>query len=216
MRPERRLRSRNREGAKAPFLGTFWRKAINPRGLGTESPTRAIDYSCNTLLSRHYVPNGNFARSGDSKREMRLFTTTTWKMIVVFVALNCAATPAGATEKYWIAHEAQLIVVGTFHPGRGFLWSDGWHETGTITVNEILYGHSPGNEIVFRLTIRCYNPWWNRWLPRHLMNQFGSTGLWFLRRLDERTWEPANDCDSGYRLLSQRADFERYIRVEKR
>jgi len=131
------------------------------------------------------------------------------------IAVGCTAAPAAATEKYWIAHEAQLIVVGTFHPGRGFWWTDGWHETGTITVSEVLYARRPADQIVFRLTRRCYLPWWNRWRPAHLMNQFASTGLWFLRRLDEETWEPANDCDSGYRLLSQRADFERYIRSEK-
>ena len=72
------------------------------------------------------------------------------------VALGFVVTPAAATEKYWIAHEAQLIVVGTFQPGRGFWWLDGWHETGTITLNEVLYGRTPAGQINFRLTIRCY------------------------------------------------------------
>jgi hypothetical protein len=151
--------------------------------------------------------------------EMGYFATGTWKIIAATVALNCTAVIAGATEKYWVAHEAQLIAVGTFNPDRGFWWTDGWHETGTITINEVLYGKAPSNQVAFRLTIRCYSPWWNRWRPSHfmtqLMSQFGSTGLWFLRRMDERTWEPAEGCGSGYRSLSQRADFERYIRAEK-
>jgi len=135
--------------------------------------------------------------------------------ITSIVALGFVVTPVAATEKYWIAHEAQLIVVGTFQPGRGFWWLDGWHETGTITLNEVLYGRTPVSQINFRLTIRCYMPWWNRWLPSHLMNQFTDRGLWFLRRLGDQIWEPANGCDSGYRLLSDRADFERYIRTHK-
>ncbi|MFN7998010.1 MAG: hypothetical protein U0Q18_30600 [Bryobacteraceae bacterium] len=146
---------------------------------------------------------------------MGLFSTATWKLVATAVALTCTAIPAAATEKYWIAHEAQLIVVGTFHPGRGFWWLDGWHETGTITVTEVLYGRAPAEQIQFRLTIRCYMPWWNRWRPWHFMNQFTDRGLWFLRRLGDQIWEPANGCDSGYRLLSQRADFERYILSQK-
>jgi hypothetical protein len=149
------------------------------------------------------------------KREMRLFATSIWKLITAVIALTCTAAVAEATEKYWIAHEAQLIVVGTLHPGRGFWWTDGWHETGTITVNEVLHGQAPSNQIDFRLTIRCYSPWWNRWRPTHFLDQFSDRSLWLLRTLDDRTWEPANGCDSGCRSLSQRADFERYIRLEK-
>jgi hypothetical protein len=46
----------------------------------------------------------------------------------------------GATEKHWIAHEAQVIVVGTFEPSPTFLWFDGWHINGVITIDEVLYG----------------------------------------------------------------------------
>jgi hypothetical protein len=146
---------------------------------------------------------------------MHVFGQRTWRAVISVVALSWSVMPVEATEKYWIAHEAQLIVVGTFHPGHGFWWLDGWHETGTITVNEVLYGRPPAGQIEFRLTIRCYNPWWSRWRPTHFMNQFTSTGIWFLRQSGDQIWEPANGCDSGYRLLSQRPDFERYIRREK-
>lgn len=136
--------------------------------------------------------------------------------IIALAAISSLATPAAATEKYWIAHEAQLIVVGTFQPGRGFYWLDGWHETGTIIVDDVMYGQAPSRKITFRLTIRCYMPWWNRWRPSHFMDQFTDEGVWFLRRLGDEVWEPANGCDSGYRRLSDRADFERYVRTYKR
>ena len=57
---------------------------------------------------------------------------------------------AAAEEKYWIAHEASLIVVGTLHPYPTFPWFDGWHLTGTIDVEEVLFGPQPGAHIVYR------------------------------------------------------------------
>jgi hypothetical protein len=146
---------------------------------------------------------------------MRVHARGSWTAISSIVGFSILVTPAAATEKYWIAHEAQLIVVGKFEPGRGFLWLDGWHETGTITVNEVLYGPAPAGQINFRLTMRCYMPWWNRWRPSHFMSQFTDRGLWFLRRLGDQVWEPASGCDSGCRRLSDRVDFDRYIRIYK-
>ena len=146
---------------------------------------------------------------------MRLSEKRIWSAVMSMIAVTCMATPAAATEKYWIAHEAQLIVVGRFQPGSGFWWLDGWHETGTISVTEVLYGRAPAGQIGFRLTIRCYMPWWNRWRPSHFMNQFTDRGLWFLRPLGDQIWEPANDCDGGCRRLSDREDCERYIRTQK-
>jgi hypothetical protein len=150
-----------------------------------------------------------------SKRQMRLDGKGISSAVISIVAVACFSMSAAATERYWIAHEARLIVVGTFQPERGFWWLDGWHETGTIRVSEVLYGRAPGEHISFRLTIRCYMPWWNRWRPSHFMNQFTEIGLWFLRPLGDQIWEPANGCDSGYRRLSDRGDFERYIRTQK-
>jgi hypothetical protein len=44
MRPERRLRGRNHRGRRKSLPGFLdsGAKAINPRGLGTESPTRKV------------------------------------------------------------------------------------------------------------------------------------------------------------------------------
>jgi hypothetical protein len=146
---------------------------------------------------------------------MRVNSERILSAIIALVALSALATHAAATEKYWIAHEAELIVIGTFQPGRGFYWLDGWHETGRIAVHEVLYGRAPAAQLDFRQTIRCYMPWWNRWRPWHFMNQFTDRGLWFLRRLGDGIWEPSDGCSSGYRDLSDRADIERYIRTEK-
>ena|SRR5215472_14041603 len=123
-----------------------------------------------------------------------------------------------ATEKHWIAHEAQAIVVGTLHPSPTFPWFDGWHVTGVIEVDEVLYGdHS-----IHRMNFRLVCPWescarWPWWPPPRYFGPFLQRGLWFLRRIGENTWEPANGLfDSGFRFLSDRAYWENYIRRYKR
>src|SRR5947207_9261352 len=100
-----------------------------------------------------------------------------------------------ATEKYWAAHEATLIVVGRMHPGSTFPWFDGWHVTGTLVVDEILYGHVSAREIPFRFI--C-NRLWSYWPPppfSHFVRD--EKWLWFLRTTDQRTWESALGSPDG-------------------
>jgi len=61
-----------------------------------------------------------------------------------------AATFARGEEKYWIAHQASLIVLGTLRPNPTFPWFDGWHITGTIDVDEVLFGPRPPAHIDYR------------------------------------------------------------------
>jgi hypothetical protein len=137
-------------------------------------------------------------------------------MIASTLILAAFAVPLGGTEKYWVAHEAQLIVVGTLHPGIGYLRFDGWYETGTISVDEVLYGQRPPDRIRFRFTsVPCQLHWWQRWMPPHFTERFTEKSLWFLRPVDSQTWQPANLCDSGCRYLTQRAEFEHYIHLYK-
>jgi hypothetical protein len=120
-----------------------------------------------------------------------------------------------ATEKHWIAHEAQAIVVGTFEPNPTFPWFDGWHVSGVITVDEVLYGNHLPREIIFRFACRWNLCQW--WPPPHYPAFALQKGLWFLRRIDQNTWESANGfSDTGFRYLSDRAYWENYIRRYKR
>ena len=75
------------------------------------------------------------------------------RSVLVALALS-GAVCAQATEKYWIAHEASLIVVGTFRQGRTYPWIDGWRVEGTIEVNEILYGPQVPRQIEYRFVCR--------------------------------------------------------------
>jgi hypothetical protein len=132
------------------------------------------------------------------------------------IALLLTACPLRAVEKYWIAHEAQLIVVGTYRPGFTFPWFDGWHLTGTIDIDEVLYGPSLTGRLNYRFVSKwdCTRPYWP---PPRLDGIYTQKGIWFFRLTGRGTWIVANACsESGFRFLSQRADFENYIRLYKR
>jgi hypothetical protein len=146
---------------------------------------------------------------------MRFYATSGCKLILSVVALSCTAAPAGATEKYWIAHEAQLIVVGRFHEQWTYPWFDGWHVTGILAVDEVLYGSTAPHRINYRLVCRwamCRtSP-----TPR-IAEFFGEKGIWFLRSLNAQTWGPPGygGIDPGFRTVDQRLAFEDYIRRYK-
>jgi hypothetical protein len=88
-------------------------------------------------------------------------------------------------EKHWIAHEAQLIIVGTFKPNPTYPWIDGWHLTGTIDVYKVLYGPQMPHQIRFGLGCKWSACQW--WPPPKYPSVALVRGLWFLRRIDENT-----------------------------
>src|SRR5262249_151792 len=123
-----------------------------------------------------------------------------------------AAQLLTATEKHWIAHEAQLIVESTYKPRPTFPWFDGWHISGAITVDAVLYGKLEPRQIKFRFL--C--PWEGRctwWPPPAFVPQ---KALWFLRHIDGDFWESAIGFpDPGFRDYAERAYWENYIRLYK-
>jgi hypothetical protein len=117
-------------------------------------------------------------------------------------------------EKRWIAHEAQVIVVGTFKPSPTYPWFDGWHLMGSISFDEVLYGPQMPHQIRFRLVCEWGACQW--WPPPRYPSVALVRGLWFLRRIDENTWESSlSHFDLGFRLLSDRGYWEEYIRRYK-
>lgn len=117
-------------------------------------------------------------------------------------------------EKDWFAHEAQVIVVGTFKPNPTYPWFDGWHLTGTINVSDVLYGPRMPHQISIKLVCEWRTcQWWPR--PSYPSDALAQ-GLWFLRRIDENSWESSlSGFDLGFRFLSDRSYWEEYIRKHK-
>ena len=102
------------------------------------------------------------------------------------LALLLTAGFLNTTEKYWIAHEAELIVVGTLRPRPPFPWFDGWHITGTIDVDEVLLGSRPAGPIAYRWT--CSYSLCRDWLAIITERQKRPLkGMWFLRPIDSQT-----------------------------
>ena len=135
------------------------------------------------------------------------------RLLRTAIVLLLMAGRSSAIEKYWIAHEATLIVVGTMHPDFTFPWFDGWHMTGTIVVDEVLYGRRPARDIKIKFVCGCGC---QSWPPPRFTGQLTEKGLWFLRPLDQQTWQFSIGCPYiGFELLSQRSDFENYIRLYK-
>ena len=82
---------------------------------------------------------------------------------------------ARAEEKYWIAHQASLIVIGTLHPNPTFPWFDRWHFAGMIDVDEVLFGPRPPTRIEYRF-VCPYAMWDWRALP-HFPSSFRAKGI---------------------------------------
>jgi hypothetical protein len=133
-------------------------------------------------------------------------------LALLFLSLS-TATGAGDQE-HWAAYEAELVVVGTLHPMRGYPWFDGWHMGGTIEVREVLYGRAAGGTLELRHVLRW--PSDLRLLRGYLTYSEFLTreGLWFLNRLDRGSWQPPVGS-SGFEPLAARADYEVYIREHR-
>lgn len=135
-----------------------------------------------------------------------------WLLILIIVGAN-PVPPAAATEKHWIAHDAEAIVVGTLTASSTFPWMDGWQIDGVIRVDKTLYGNRLPSQMNFRFVCR-WDAVCRWWPPPGLAPMFKERGLWFLRRLDERNWKPSDGL--GFQPLSDRAYWENYIRFYKR
>lgn len=131
--------------------------------------------------------------------------------IVILAEVLYGPLSLRATEKNWIAHEAQAIVVGTLAPNPSYPWFDGWHLSGVITVDEVLYG----THIPRRIELRFIFKWRYldlRQIP-HFPEYMTQKGLWFLRRIDQSTSTGTDGL--GFQNLSERAYWEDYIRLDK-
>src|SRR5215831_14822673 len=89
-----------------------------------------------------------------------------------------------ATEKYEIAKNADLVVVGQLRKTLSFPWFDGWRFSGSIHVDEVLSGTAlPGQELSYRFVCSCC-PIWPKPAVELVANQ---KGLWFLDRRNGRS-----------------------------
>jgi hypothetical protein len=154
------------------------------------------------------LPNLTLART--FRKQLRKARKTLFAVSIVAI-MFLTASRARSEEKHWIAHEASLIVVGTLHPHITFPWLDGWHFTGTIDVDEVLFGSRPGAHIDYRFV--CKYAWCRTGPLPSFPSFYRAKGIWCLRLFEERFWQPSTGF--GFVVLSARTDFEDYIRRYK-
>jgi hypothetical protein len=130
----------------------------------------------------------------------------------VGILLMLAGASLHGVEKHVIAQAAETVLVGTFKTNLTFPWFDGWHLTGSVDVDEVLYG--PPMPLQIELKFVCEWPSCRWWPPPQFPKEFSVRGLWFLKRTGKNTWEPS--ADAGFRNLSERDYWESYIRQYKR
>lgn len=142
------------------------------------------------------------------------------RVIWLLAVIVTSSTSVNAVEKHWFAHEAKWIAIGTFHKSSEFPWFNGWHVTGTITIEEVLWGVNLPQKI--SATLSCDCPWWSLrqcWPPptSRYPEPFLKQGVWFLEAIDNQSRSVTLSCrDIGWRPLSSRGEWQDYIRKYKR
>jgi len=68
----------------------------------------------------------------------------------VLAAMSQPSQQCDASEAT-LFHDAELVIVGTFHPSLPYPWFGGWHFTGAFTVEQTLTGASPARELPFHI-----------------------------------------------------------------
>jgi hypothetical protein len=121
------------------------------------------------------------------------------RLIAISVML-ILASPAWATEKYWMARSAELAVIGQLRITISYPLLDGWHFRGRIMVEEVLFGKAKlGEELSYSFVCNgC--PYW----PRPNLEAFThEKGLWLLLPGKNGDWlsaggnfTPGRDADA--------------------
>jgi hypothetical protein len=142
-----------------------------------------------------------------------ILTISSMRPPIVAALLFLSTGVLNATEKYWIIHEAKLIVVGTLRPNPAFPWFDGWHYTGTIDVSEVLFGAAPTTHLTFRYVDKSSMRDW-RMFPFQVPDVLRAKAMWCLKPGDGQSWQPS--AAFGFIDLSARQDYENHIPRGKR
>ncbi len=112
-----------------------------------------------------------------------------------------------AVEKYWMARNAQLVVVGRLINATERQQGSGWLIQGSIVVTEVLFGPGePGQKVTYRFLCSC--------CPKPDLNTIQlQEGLWFLNEAGAGNWTTAGSCEQpGYRPIRERDDIRQFLK----
>jgi hypothetical protein len=132
-----------------------------------------------------------------------------WCLLLCF--LLAFSDPGRATELSGIIREADLIVVGKLHPNATLPGFDGWHLSGRVEVEEVLFGPRSESSINYRLP--GPSSWrYPFWPPLHFPDEFLTKRIWYVKRSADG-WKPA--ALYGFDGLYRRSVVEDYILKHK-
>jgi hypothetical protein len=132
------------------------------------------------------------------------------RSIVLVSMLVFLTIPLISTEKYWIARNAEIAIVGQFRDFTTARQFHGWRLTGSLIVEDSLYGLIPkGTRLPYEFD--CSDCPLDR--RNDLKTICNRRGLWFLRR-SNRAWTSAGSepGDPGYRPFENRHDMLKFFR----
>lgn len=113
-----------------------------------------------------------------------------------------------AVEKYWIARNSALVVVGTLTDVSTGRSGTMWYLDGKVVVSEVLSGHAMQRDgLKFHFVCSCCPG-----APIPGLRPFSHKGLWFLIPRFGGAWTSAGQCsDLGFRPMDDLADFRRFF-----
>lgn len=121
---------------------------------------------------------------------------------------------AHAVEKYAIASDAKIIIVGKLAHVKKTSIAGGWRIEGAIIPSEVLSGTIETNQrLAYDFLCSCCPKAPSPDLDMMTKGQ----GLWFMIPRDGKRWTSAGSCsDPGWRPSSERSAFEAFITRHKR
>ena len=134
--------------------------------------------------------------------------STAIKIIVGVLGCIVFGSFAFGTEKYSIASQAELVVVGKIENVTAYPWFGGWRFAGDIVPREVLFGRTDlGASIPYEFVCSCC-PFWPK---PEFVKLTVTTGIWFLNK-SKGHWETAGNCsDPGYRSIVDLKAFRAYL-----
>jgi hypothetical protein len=128
--------------------------------------------------------------------------------------LSIGLATVAAEERYSIARNADLVVVGHLRDVTATKHRDGWHFRARVVVTEVLFGRATRGQILaYRFACTCCPA-----TPRPPLADIGrQDGLWFLLRTNSQAWGSAGTscADPGFRPISDRNDMMKVLHDRK-
>jgi len=136
------------------------------------------------------------------------------RAVLTSILMLACGERAESSEKYWIAKNADAVIIGQLREVSAVRITGGWRFRGTLVVEEVLFGPViPLREIAYSFTCSCCPT--SRRPPMEAVTK--DRKLWFLNRHNKHEWTSAGSCsDAGFRSIEYRDEMRKFLRSRDR